>query len=55
MTKLSNIQIPQQTELDKQGPWMHFAFKTYYQYAKNEWITLTHITYADELLKILIG
>src|SRR2546429_5972841 len=52
MTKLSNIQIPQQTESDKQGPWMHFAFKTYHQYAKNKQTTPTHTTYADEILKI---
>ena len=36
MTKLQKNQVPQQTETEKQGPWMHFAFKTYYQYAKNK-------------------
>ena len=55
MTKLSKNQIPQQTEPEKQGPWMHFAFKTYHQYAKNQKTTPTHATYITELLRLLKG
>ena len=55
MTKLQKNQIPQQTEPEKQGPWMHFAFKTYHQYAKNKKTTPTHTTYIVELMKLLKG
>src|ERR1043165_8991509 len=55
MTKLQRNQIPQQTEPEKQGPWMHFAFKTYHQYAKNKKTTPTHTTYIVELMKLLKG
>ena len=55
MTKLQKNQIPQQTEPEKQGPWMRFAFKTYHQYAKNKKTTPTHTTYIVELMKLLKG
>ena len=55
MTKLLRNQIPQQTEPEKQGPWMHFAFKSYYQYAKDQKTTPTHTTYITELLRLLKG
>ena len=34
---------------------MHFAFKTYHQYAKNKKTTPTHTTYIVELMKLLKG
>ena len=55
MTKLQKNQMPQQTEPEKQGPWIHFAFKTYHQYAKNKKTIPTHTTYVVKLMKLLKG
>ena len=40
-------------EPEKQGSWMHFSFESYYQYALNRKITLTHTNYNKELLRLL--
>ena len=53
MTRLKANQIPQHTEIDKQGPWTHFAFEYYQQYATKGKTTPTHTTYTNEILSLL--
>ena len=53
MVKLNNNQIPQQMEPEKQGPWIHYSFETYEQYANKQKTTPTHTTYSKELKNLL--
>jgi len=55
ITKLASNQISQQTEPEKQGPWIRYSFQKYEQLAQNKETTPTHTTYYPQIVQVLKG